>query len=431
MLLLLRRLKHNLFMKSEFRRYLAYAVGELMLVIIGILIALQIDNWNEDRKERATLQTYVEGIARNMREDLAEIEPLAEYRLSALHANSQFDTLLYKDRFDVDEIFFLSQVLRFNTTQRSFSPNTSGYDALKVSGVLGRLQGRGMDQLLSRYYDTVDHITRLENDMLETIRPIVTELRRERGSVVEGYAIINPSALTPARFEAVQPFYARFVNNPNMNALISAQYVSQSLLLNYASLQVLGQAFIRAVEGGQLRSTEGEIRTAADDFDAGRGIADVIVQGRPNTSAFWHRISASASGTVPLRFDSVQLEEGKLKLQFSGGREWISFYMTVINRNTSLGRDHADFSRFGRIELEMKGNEGGEVINVHVKDADYPDDQAPIGVDITLTDEWQTFEIALADLAPTDFSRLHIPLGFLVTPADEPVTFTVRSARYR
>ena len=132
-----------------------------------------------------------------------------------------------------------------------------------------------------------------------------------------------------------------------------------------------------------------------------------------------------------MRFDSAQLEEGELKLQFPGGREWISFYMTAINRDAGLGRDHADFSRFGQIELDMKGDQGGEVVYVHVKDADYPDDQAPIGVDITLSDEWQTYEIDLAELAPTDFSRLHIPLGFLVTPADEPVTFSVRSARYR
>ena len=51
MLLLLRRLKHGVFMNNEFRKYLGYAVGELLLVIVGILVALQIDNWNEDRKE--------------------------------------------------------------------------------------------------------------------------------------------------------------------------------------------------------------------------------------------------------------------------------------------------------------------------------------------------------------------------------------------
>ena len=35
------------------RRYLKYAIGEIVLVVIGILIALQINNWNENRKIRA------------------------------------------------------------------------------------------------------------------------------------------------------------------------------------------------------------------------------------------------------------------------------------------------------------------------------------------------------------------------------------------
>ena len=51
MLLLLRRLKQGHFMKKKHRKYLAYAVGEMLLVIVGILIALQIDNWNTDRQE--------------------------------------------------------------------------------------------------------------------------------------------------------------------------------------------------------------------------------------------------------------------------------------------------------------------------------------------------------------------------------------------
>ena len=75
MLLLLRRMKHDVFMKREFHKYLGYAVGELLLVIVGILIALQIDNWNEERKEQATLQSYLQSVVRNMQEDLAEFAP--------------------------------------------------------------------------------------------------------------------------------------------------------------------------------------------------------------------------------------------------------------------------------------------------------------------------------------------------------------------
>ncbi|WOJ97648.1 hypothetical protein R0137_03520 [Congregibacter brevis] len=39
-------------MKDEVRKYLSYAIGELLLVVFGIFIALQIDNWNDDRKQR-------------------------------------------------------------------------------------------------------------------------------------------------------------------------------------------------------------------------------------------------------------------------------------------------------------------------------------------------------------------------------------------
>ena len=84
MLLLLRRLKHGVYMNREFRKYLLYAFGEMMLVIVGILIALQIDNWNTDRQEQALLDGYLQSIARNMQEDAVELEALRETRVSSL-----------------------------------------------------------------------------------------------------------------------------------------------------------------------------------------------------------------------------------------------------------------------------------------------------------------------------------------------------------
>ena len=45
-----RVLRNQLLLKRKFSQYLLYATGEIILVVIGILIALQINNWNEDRK---------------------------------------------------------------------------------------------------------------------------------------------------------------------------------------------------------------------------------------------------------------------------------------------------------------------------------------------------------------------------------------------
>ena len=45
-----RKIRQNLPIENKTRKYLKYAIGEIVLVVIGILIALSINNWNEDRK---------------------------------------------------------------------------------------------------------------------------------------------------------------------------------------------------------------------------------------------------------------------------------------------------------------------------------------------------------------------------------------------
>lgn len=47
------KIRHQLWNQSQFSRYLLYAIGEILLVVIGILIALQVNNWNENRKRKA------------------------------------------------------------------------------------------------------------------------------------------------------------------------------------------------------------------------------------------------------------------------------------------------------------------------------------------------------------------------------------------
>ena len=45
-----RRIRFDLMEKNKTGKYFKYAIGEIVLVVIGILIALQINNWNEERK---------------------------------------------------------------------------------------------------------------------------------------------------------------------------------------------------------------------------------------------------------------------------------------------------------------------------------------------------------------------------------------------
>jgi hypothetical protein len=160
----LRRLKRTVFLNRDTRRYIGYAVGEILLVIVGILIALQIDNWNSERQDRATADNYLRTIAGNMREDIHMLEELHAGRSETiLLATNASISLLYQTSFEVEEILYLAQAMRAAERVAYFNANTSGFVALTNSGVLDELQGKDVEMLLSRYYVGSTQIGNLEH----------------------------------------------------------------------------------------------------------------------------------------------------------------------------------------------------------------------------------------------------------------------------
>jgi hypothetical protein len=119
----------------------------------------------------------------------------------------------------------------------------------------------------------------------------------------------------------------------------------------------------------------------------------------------------------------------ELHVDYPGGSDWAVIYWSAVN--LTAGRTHMDFSRFTKLELELKGAQGGEKLLVHVKDADYPDDRAPVSKELTLDADWRSYEIELTEFEPNDLSRLHVVLGFLIHPAENPLAFSIRKARFQ
>ena len=72
MIRLLRKIRQNLLSKSNYGQYILYATGEIVLVIIGILLALQIDNWNDLRKERILENQYLSSIKKELEYNIQE-----------------------------------------------------------------------------------------------------------------------------------------------------------------------------------------------------------------------------------------------------------------------------------------------------------------------------------------------------------------------
>ncbi len=73
-----RKIRRSLLTSGKIRSYILYAVGEIILVVIGILLALQISNWNEEYKDRQHEKTYYCKLLDDVNQDLHLVEILIE-----------------------------------------------------------------------------------------------------------------------------------------------------------------------------------------------------------------------------------------------------------------------------------------------------------------------------------------------------------------
>ncbi len=79
-----RRIRQNMVFKNKFSKYLLYAIGEIVLVVIGILIALSINNNNEQTKKRAQEVHYLENIKTDLHLNIAQINDYIKTRATAI-----------------------------------------------------------------------------------------------------------------------------------------------------------------------------------------------------------------------------------------------------------------------------------------------------------------------------------------------------------
>ena len=75
-----RHIRQSMIMKNQTGKYVKYALGEIILVVIGILIALQINNWNEASKQSKIEQTFLKRLKIDLEENIANWESLIAFQ---------------------------------------------------------------------------------------------------------------------------------------------------------------------------------------------------------------------------------------------------------------------------------------------------------------------------------------------------------------
>jgi hypothetical protein len=88
MIKVFRKIRQQLLTQNKFSKYLLYAIGEIILVVIGILIALQINNWNEKQKDLAKEQTILKQLYSEYQSNLVQLDEKVLMRNEGLEASN-------------------------------------------------------------------------------------------------------------------------------------------------------------------------------------------------------------------------------------------------------------------------------------------------------------------------------------------------------
>jgi hypothetical protein len=138
MLRYLRTFRKALVEEGAFKKYFFYAVGEILLVMIGILLALQVNNWNEERKTQALVDRIVQTLHDETIANLRNIQASLKYRQHLIddlkgnrHVVAKFP--IQNAPFDINDDRAIERFL-YNMTLESLNKMPEQISVVRVGG---------------------------------------------------------------------------------------------------------------------------------------------------------------------------------------------------------------------------------------------------------------------------------------------------------
>ncbi len=148
-----RKIRQRLLNENKLSKYLLYATGEIILVVIGILIALQINNWNEDRKNKKLENTYISRFLDDIEEEESFIQTFVQYNEDV--SNYANAAILYFEDPETamadpkQSLIDLYQASQFSDAR----PTASTYKELNTSGQINLLQDYDLRTSIINFYE--------------------------------------------------------------------------------------------------------------------------------------------------------------------------------------------------------------------------------------------------------------------------------------
>ncbi len=229
-------------------KYLKYAIGEIILVVIGILIALQINNWNEEKKGKAELNQYLSSLKENIKNDIIVLDSLVKRREVAVAYCKK------------EQLNFLNETFNFEDTRNAFSAyvdfyfksNTSGYDALKNSPYLGKINGTALNNLINNYYEKIYQIAEVEKSYNEFVESLEAKQAYDFDrSLAMAYFFMSPEEFEETKAtkdDIIEKFKESHNSAAFRNIVSQAVSLDRNIIGPYKDAHTIGDDIITEID---------------------------------------------------------------------------------------------------------------------------------------------------------------------------------------
>ena len=184
-----RKIRQNLLVEGKTGPYIKYAVGEIFLVVIGILIALQVNDWNERNKLRTKELIYLENIKADLELNVASLHEFIEVRQSSIHS---VEMLL--EYFNEKESLNLKDFNAHSINVMVWYPfvqHSNTFQELMNSGNLASILNKDIKTGLQNMQTAYEKITFVENEMQQDFETYLYEPYFSTADLEENFNIFN------------------------------------------------------------------------------------------------------------------------------------------------------------------------------------------------------------------------------------------------
>lgn len=185
-----RKIRYNLVGENETGKYLKYAIGEIFLVVIGILIALQINDWNENRKARITEQALLRDLKVEVYDNIGQLDTVIISHQSSLKAAKELFRLWQKDQLDTLSEISAQRLINQMDFNFTYNPKKGVLRSIISSGKISYIENTELKYLLTSIEDIIEDASestaKIEVYRIDLINTAYSNIYIKKGSKIIG-----------------------------------------------------------------------------------------------------------------------------------------------------------------------------------------------------------------------------------------------------